>query len=110
MDGWIDTLGPESATFGISLLKFFGGLVFIAGISYFYCILYSFYLLFSGIYVGTPDISKHSLFENAQSIHGIFLGRAHLNGKQAKEDLVAVGKEVKFQGVIYLVLTYNGIL
>jgi NADPH:quinone reductase len=73
VDGIIDTVGSDSATTGLGMLAFGGGIACVNGL---------------------PDFSQMRSFGKALSVHDVALGGAYLeNDLQAQQDLAQIGRE-----------------
>jgi len=74
VDAIVDAVSSASATLGLELLAFGGGLACIAGL---------------------PDFARWRPFARALSVHEIALGGAHLSGdRPAQDDLARIGREL----------------
>ena len=74
VDAILDTVGAESATSGLEMLAFGGGIACVAGL---------------------PDFRHMRSFGKALSVHDVALGGAYLSGdRMAQEDLGRIGREV----------------
>jgi len=74
VDAIVDTVSAESATAGLRMLAFGGGIACVAGLA---------------------DLSPLAPFTIAPSVHEIALGGAHLSGdRRAQEDLARIGREL----------------
>lgn len=74
VDAIVDAVSSESATIGLEMLAFNGGMACIAGL---------------------PDFTKFQPFTKAPSIHEVALGGAHLSrDRNAIEDLARMGREL----------------
>ncbi|NJR50614.1 MAG: zinc-binding dehydrogenase [Leptolyngbyaceae cyanobacterium CSU_1_3] len=72
VDGIIDTVGSDSATTGLGMLAFGGGIACVNGL---------------------PDFSQMRSFGKALSVHDVALGGAYLeNDLQAQQDLAQIGQ------------------
>jgi NADPH:quinone reductase-like Zn-dependent oxidoreductase len=73
VDAILDTVGSNSATIGLGILAYGGGIACVAGL---------------------PDLSQMKSFGKALSVHDIALGGAYLEGDfQTQEELAQIGRE-----------------
>lgn len=74
VDGIVDTVGSDSATAGLEMLAFGGGIVCVAGL---------------------PDFRRIRSFSRALSVHDIALGGAYFAGDMlAQSELASIGREL----------------